>query len=223
MNKTKLLSVIAAIICLTGCKNEKATCETVISPIDTITKTRIIDFMSEHKELSNFLYKNIDNTNMNEEAISLYECGYLKSYADKELSEIYYCEEIFDDFNGDGKEEMLVIRDLTSDAPHMLYYDIWYTDGKTCKCIFDNVANSFKYTYVDNILVFCNFDTIVGGSSKQYPQCFIFNGNELKEITAAEGEIVYDIIDENYFGLRIEKNDNYYNIKLDGTTLVIAE
>jgi len=216
MNKAKIFLSLIAILCLTGCTDQAA-------PIEATTETKLIDFMSEHKELSNFLYKNIDNTKMNEQAISLYECGFLKSYSEKTLTELYYCEEIFDDFNGDGKEEMLVIRDLTSDAPHMLYYDIWYTDGKTCKCIFDNVANSFKYTYVDNILVFCNFDTIVGGSSKQYPQCFIFNGNELNEITALEGEIIYDIIDENNFGLRIEKNDKYHNIKLDGTTLIIEE
>lgn len=221
MNKTKLLSIIAAVICLTGCEN--VTNETVVPPIGTITETRIIDFMSEHKELSNFLYNNIDNSKMNEEAISLYECGFLKSYAEKELNELYYCDEIFDDFNGDGKEEMLVIRDLTSDAPHMLYYDIWYTDGKTCRCIYDNTTQSLKYTYVDNTFILCDIEAVNMGSSKQYAQCFIVNNGTLEELTGAEGRIVYGDINGSDFCLGIKKDDEYYNVKLDSTTLVIAE
>ena len=177
----------------------------------------------EQQALSDFLYNNTDNTKMSEKALYLYECGYLKGYAEKELSEIYYCEEIFDDFNSDGKEELITIRELISDAPHLIYYDIWYTDGEICKCISDNTAAYFQYTYIDTTLVFCDFDTIVGGSSKQNPQCFIFDGNEFQEITVSEGTIVYGDINNSDFRLGIEKDDEYYNVKLDGTTLVIAE
>jgi len=166
----------------------------------------------EQSDVAKELYSQVDNSKL---------CTALEKYISESISDSKYnnsiykvkCSEYYNDFDGDGKNELFVYRSvyLPASTPDYCYRELWYTDGETVKFVMESSGRN-DYSGVIKLDngpdLFYYVPEIVMGAPCQTAKCYIISGGKPVE---------YVLPDKNqYFAFyKGNKSDNVYIDSLD--------